>query len=650
MLTFLRRTIFSTVGKIVALILLVLIAIAFALGDMNNLGGGGGAPAGGALVQVGDRKVTEAEFNTRLKTALDRVRQQQPMLDMSQFVSTGGFDQALEQIINGLALEEYAKQQGMAVSKATVDGEIASIPSFQGLDGKFSQTKFDQLLAQEGITADQLRQDIRRETLAQWLVGPTIGATQVPSQLALPYASLLLERRQGSVGYVPITAIAPGAAPTDAELTAFYKRAGARYTLPERRVVRYAIVRPEQFAEASKATDAEIAEAYRKDSAKYSATTRRTLAQVVVADQAAANTLAAKVKGGTALTAVATAAGLKAATIDNAEKGAFARLTSDAIANAAFAAAQGGVVGPLKSPLGWHIVRVEKIEQVAGKSLDQVRGELATEITQRKEAETLANLRGKIDNAVADNATFDEAVADSKLKGETTLPLFADGRATQDPAEKPDPALVAIAQGGFALEQSEDPQLIPVGEDGSFALIKTERIVAAAPRPLAEIRSTVAADLIRDRQLQGARKAAAAILADVNKGLPMADAMKKSGLTLPALQPLDASRGQLAQMGQQLPPPVRLMFSMKAKTAKLTEAPNGGGYWLVWLGAIQPGDAKGNQPLITQTRSQLGQAIGPEYVEQFAAAVRKAVGVKRDEAAITRLRAQLSGQGGTGSQ
>ena len=648
MLTFLRRALFSTAGKIIALLLLVVIAVAFALGDITNLSGGS-TPASGALVQVGDRKVTEVELQQRLKNALERARQQQPMLDMTQFVNMGGFDQVLDDIVSRLALEQFAKQHGMAVPKAAIDGEIAASPAFADpLTGQFSQRSFEQILAREGITADQVRADIRQGTLAQWVAVPSLAAGYVPVELVTPYASLLLERRKGSVGYVPIGAIAPGAAPTDAELTGFYNRNRARYTLPERRVIRYAVVRPEQFAESAKATEAEIAAAYKQDAAKYAAATKRTLAQVIVADQNAANALAAKIKGGATMAAAAQGAGLQPSIVENAEKEAFARASSPQLADAAFAAAQGAVVGPLRSPLGWHIVRGEKIEQVAGKSLDQVRGEIATAITQRKEAEALANLRGQLDTAIGGNATFDEAVADAKLKAETSAPLFADGRTvqpTQAAAPTPPYALLAaVAQGGFAMEANDDPQLAPVGQDGSFALIKTERVIAAAPRPIAEIRDLVAADFIRDRQLQAARKTAAAVLAEVNKGTPIAEAMKKTGLALPPLQPLDAVRGQISQQGAQTPPPVRLMFSMAAKKGKMTEAPNGGGYWVVWLDEIQPGNARGNQQLIAQTRNGLAQMIGSEYIEQFAAAARKSVGVKRDEAAIARLKAQLGGQ------
>lgn len=643
MLTNLRRVIFSTPGKIVALLLLVALGVGFAMMDVQNLGLGG-ASASGPLVQVGDKKLTQQELQDRLRNALERVRQQQPTLDMAQFVRTGGFDQVLNQVIDGMALEEYAQQQGMAVSPAAIDGQIASIPAFQGFDGKFSQQRFDQLLAEQRLTAEQVRADIRRETLVQWLISPIANPGPAPTELALPYASLMLERRKGSVGYVPIGAIAPGNPPTNAELQAYYQKNAGRYTLPERRVIRYAVVTPSQFEAGAKATEAEIAAEYKKNAAQYAASTRRNLAQIIVADENAAKGIAAKVKAGASMADAAKAAGLQASTIANAEKEAFARASSAAIANAAFAGAQGAVVGPLRSPLGWHIVRVEGIEQVAGKSLDQVRGELADTIAKTKLATALADLRARIDSEIAGNSTFDELVAGSKLKAETSAPLFADGRAAIAGEAAPDPMLAQIAQAGFSMEATDDPQLIPLGSEGAFALVKTDRIVAAAPRPLAEIRQGVADDLVRSRQLDGARRTANAILAKVNKGMPLAQAMQESGLNLPPLQPLDASRGQLSQMGDQLPPPVRLMFSMAEKKAKTVPAPQGGGYWIVWLDDIEEGNAKGNADLIAQTRGGLAQLIGNEYVEQFAAAARKAVKVKRNEAAIAALKAQLSGQ------
>src|SRR3546814_3191639 len=89
----------------------------------------------------------------------------------------------------------------MRVSKRLVDGQIASIPALQGPDGKFSPEIYKSVLAQQRLTDAALRADMTREIFARQLIVPTVGASQIPMQVALPYAALLLEKRQGHVGF-----------------------------------------------------------------------------------------------------------------------------------------------------------------------------------------------------------------------------------------------------------------------------------------------------------------------------------------------------------------------------------------------------------------------------------------------------------------
>jgi hypothetical protein len=117
-----------------------------------------------------------------------------------------------------------------------------------------------------------------------------------------------------------------------------------------------------------RASDADIARQYRADAQKYAATEKRTITQVVVLDQAGATALAAKVKAGTPLAAAATAAGLSPSTQPALAKPALAGQTSPALADAVFAGRQGDVVGPVRGGLGFIVARVDKVEQVAGKT------------------------------------------------------------------------------------------------------------------------------------------------------------------------------------------------------------------------------------------------------------------------------------------
>ena len=226
MLSFLRRLTHSKVGVIVTLALLVLIALAFAAGDITRFGGGAGSTvqAGDTVATVGDTKISADQLKGELQSELNAYRQQNPQLTMAQYIQGGGFDATVGRLIDSLALEKFAQKQGMSVSKKAIDGVIAGIPAFQGPNGKFDPALYQQLLQQQRLTDAGVRAQIRQQIYAQMLTDPTRGATQMPEKLALPYASLLLERRTGSIGYVPA-----------AQMPAAASRTSMRFTWPSRK-------------------------------------------------------------------------------------------------------------------------------------------------------------------------------------------------------------------------------------------------------------------------------------------------------------------------------------------------------------------------------------------------------------------------------
>lgn len=644
MLSFFRSLINSKVGIIVTFAALIIIALAFAAGDVSRLGsGGGGGLKPTSVAEVGGVNIGAADFKTRVQNEFQGYQQQQPTLDMAAFVNEGGFDGVLDRVISGLALEQFGAKQGMVVSKKSIDGQIASLPALQGLDGKFDPELYKRVLAERHMTDASVRADIAQGAIAQQLTDPTLGATQVPQQLATPYASLLLEKRSGMIGFIPTRAMGAGAKPTDQEIQAFYQHSIARYTVPERRVVRYAVITPDTVKAQATPTDAEIAQAYQAQQARFAATEKRTLKQVILADKNAAGALAKKVQGGTSIDAAAKAAGFEAATIPDAAKADYAKTSADA-ANAAFAAASGAVVGPVRTPLGWAVIRVEKVTQVPAKSLAEAHDILAKELAAEKTQAVLGKMHDALDDGISDNSTFDELIGDQKLTPTTTAPLLSNGSDPDHPTDKLDPSLGQIVLAAFQAEDGDSPQLVPVGQDGSFALVGLEKIVPAAPRPLAQIRDAVVRDFSIDRARRAARAVAADAVAKINKGSAIGAALSATNLKLPPVQPLKASRAQLAANPRGAPPPLALMFSMAEKKAKLLEAPNDAGWFVIYLDTIDRGNAAGNANVINATRADLGKVIGGEYTQQFAEAVKREVGVKKNAAAIADVRRGLLGQ------
>ncbi|MGK6357093.1 SurA N-terminal domain-containing protein [Sphingomonas sp. DT-207] len=645
MLSFFRSFTKSRYGLIVVFIFLAIIALAFAAGDITGIRTTGSGSGGSVLAKVGDTEITDAQVRDRIDRFIRNAQRDGQNVTMEQFLAQGGLDLALDEMINAAALSEFAKDSGMQVSKRLIDGEIASNPAFFGLDGKFSQKTFEDLLSQNRLSPALLREGMTEERYGNWLINRASIGTQVPEGVALPYASLMLERRTGVVGLVQSIAMDPGPDPDDKALTAYYTSNRARYMIPQRRIVRYALVKPDAIRATMAATDAEIADAFKKAGARYAATEKRSVRQLVVLDQAAANRIAAEVKGGKTIAAAAAAAGLEPTNFDGAEKAELARQTSPAIADAAFAAAQGGVVGPVRSPLGWHLLQVEKIEKVAARTLDQVRDELASEITQRKTAEALARTRQTIEDGIADGKTFDETVRDAKLTAARTPALTAQGQNPDDPAFQPDPLLAPVLRGAFAIEQTGgDPELVPVAPDGSFALVALDQIVQAAPRPLAQIRDRVKGDYLMDKALQKARAAATAIVQKVQKGVPMQQALAEAGVTKgPPPKPFDMKRSEV--VGRQVPPFIQMAFSMAPKTAKLVEGPDRMGYYIVQLDVVEEHSAAGDKAAIARVRGEIAPQVGAEQARQFIMSIRNHLKVTRNDKAIAQLRADLSRQG-----
>jgi peptidyl-prolyl cis-trans isomerase D len=652
MLTFFRRLINSRVGVIVTLGVLVVIALAFAAGDVSGLRTQGmAALAGDGVAKVGGETITATELRSRVQNEFDAARQQQPTLTMAQFVGGGGVDSTLQRLMTGMALARFGGKEGMVVSRRAVDGALASIPGLQGPNGQFDPLTYQRLLAERKLTDGQIRADLVQQTLAEQLTVPTIGASQVPAGLAQPYAALLLEKRQGQIGFVPTTALMTGAKPSDAELAAYYARNVARYTVPQRRVARYALVSADTVRAKAIPSDADVAAYYAAHKADYAAAEKRAVESVVAADQATANAIAAKVKGGTSVADAARGVGLEAAAGPARDKAAISAALSPSIADAVFAAVKGAAIGPVKGPLGFVVARVTAIDHVAGRSLDQARPDIVKELSRTKSLQALATTHDAIDDSLAHNATFDEIVSDQKLTAATTPALVQNGSDPDHMDTKPDPTLAPIMQAAFQAEDGDAPQLVTIGKEGTFALVGLARIVPAAPRPLASIHDAVAHDYAIEQARVAARRAAAAIVAKANAGTPFTQAMAAGGVKTPPIKPVATTRADLVAARGNPPAPLVLLFSMNAGTTRLLEAPGNAGYFLVRLDRIEPGNAASNPALIASTAADLGRIAGREYAEQFARAVGADQGASVDAAALARFKADLvSNTGGSNNR
>ena len=645
MISFFRKALSSWL----VLGLLGLVMLAFIVTGVSDPSGmtGGTAAQGDALAKVGGSTIGSIDAEQRAQNALRAEQQQQPegapALSMAQFAAGGAFDEMFQQLVSGTALEQFARKVGLSASKRMVDGEIASIPAFRGPTGQFDENAMRAILAQQRISEAQLRQDIAADAIRRQILVPVSVGARAPDWLVAPYASLLLEQRTGLIGIVPTAAMEGGAAPTDQELASFYQRQASRYTIPERRVLRFALVGPEQVAAGAQPTEAEIAASYRRDAARYAPTERRSYMQAVADTEAKANALASAVRGGQPFDAAARAAGLTPSTIAAKTRTEVTELASAAVAGAVFGAGEGTVAAPARSDFGWHVAQVTAIERQAGRALPQVREEIATALRADKTKQALADLAARIDDALAGGASFDEVATREKLEVQTTPAVTAAGLAVDQAGYALAPELKPVLTQGFELAADDDPVVAVIVPQERFALVGVSRVVPAAAPPLASIRDRVAQDFAADRAHARAKSVAEAIIAKAKSGTALPAAFAAAPVKIGAPVETGGRRADLVQNGQSAPPPLRTLFTMTNGAVELLEAPGRLGWWVIQLNRIIPGDARGAPELIAMTRTQFGRILGEEYANQFAAAARAEVGVTIDQSKVQQLKARLAG-------
>ncbi|MGN3973189.1 peptidylprolyl isomerase [Tsuneonella sp. SYSU-LHT278] len=642
MLKFFRNIFKTKIGLAVTIAFIGLIGLAFAVGDVASTGSAGGIAGDDSVAVVGDDKIGAREFSEAATVAVDQVRQENPTLSMQAFVEQGGLDDVLDQLLDRRAIAWWGSEHGIAAGNNLVNSEIRRLPAFAGPDGQFSETAYQQVLAARKLTDATVRRDLAEGLLAQQVLVPGSFGARMPAKVAARYAALTRERREGAVAMIPSMAFAPKGNPTQAQLAAYYEANRSQFIRPERRVIRYAVFGADALG-TIEPTAAEVAARYNRDRAeKYAGRELRSFTQLIVPTKAAADAIAAR--GAGSLEAAARDAGLETSKVEAVDRAAYAGSTSQAVASAAFAANRGTIAKPARGGLGYYVVRVDSITETPARTLAQARDEIVTALRDEKRARGLADLASEVENQIDDGGALSEIARSLNVEVMSTRPLVADGRVYGSATETAPAVLMPALSAAFEMEEGQ-PQIAAVPATDQYLVFETARITPSAAAPLAEIREDAVEGWRRDAGQKAAKAAADRIVARVAKGQPLAAALAAEKVSLPQVDRINMTRGELVEQGQRVPPPLALLFSMAKDSVKRLEAPRDAGWYVVTVDSIVPGKIGADDPILAQARASLGQLLGREYGDAMRAAIRAEAGIEKNAEAIAAVRRQLTGAG-----
>ncbi|MGF1543738.1 MAG: SurA N-terminal domain-containing protein [Parvularculaceae bacterium] len=466
----------DSVKNIVFLFVMALIVLAFAAGEVPGLRNF----AQPAALTVGDARFTrvdvENEFNRQITS---RRVQSGGDFDRSQAIAEGLPLQIVQDMATRSALQQAARDIGLAMPRDVVRETLSSDPRFQNpRSGEFDLEALDGILRQYNLTAPEFERIMREDLLRGQLVDAAAAGPGAPPSIAA--ASLLREAERRDVAYVTVTEDMAGIPeePTPDGLRQYYEENAALFTAPEQRRFTAVVLREADFRDGLETPEEELRRLYELNKARlYEQPEKRTLYQTNFDAEADAAAAAASLREGEEFEAIAERRGLSldAVTFTDVSK---ADILDPAVADAAFEAQPDAVVGPIKGLFGFTVLQIVDVTAPETQTFEDVREEIEGELLANDARKKLFEAVEAIEEARDTGATLVEAAEQAGLAVETYGPIdrfsFGPGGEIVDgvPGE-------VIAE-AFALEEGAESVERELAEKAGYFFVAVDEVVPPA--------------------------------------------------------------------------------------------------------------------------------------------------------------------------
>ena len=572
-----------------------------------------------AIAEVGDVRIDEREFRRTLTREMNRLSARLgTRLDVDQARAIGIVDQVLGQMVGRALFEQKAQELGMLVTKDQIGRRISQEPAFQNTIGEFDRNRFAQALQISNLGEQEYIDTLTRDIIRQQLADAVTGAITVPRQLTEHLFRYQKERRVAQLITVPYSSITDLPDPDEPALEAIHKEQAALFMAPETRRITFIQLRAEDLAGDIKVSESDLREEYESRRDDFVIPELRKIEQIVVADEAAAQQVEGKLKDGATFAAVAQeVTGQPPIDLGDVSK----ENLPQELADAAFDAAPNTVTAPIKSPLGWHVLKILSATPGREKDFDEVRDELAQDVGMRMAVDSMVSIANQLDDKLGAGATLEDAATSLGLKLHNVDAVDRQGLGPDGKpiADLPGDQFLEVA---FSTAVGTD-SLLSETNDGGYFVLRTDAATEARLRPLAEVREQVV-EVWRERQRAERAEAKAQEMAEKIRGGAAIDAIAaEAGLKVITLEPLTRFDSRAANN----PAPALPGKLFQLGAGEVTTVQAASGHAVARLDKILPADPAASPEDMDDVRASVATALRGDLLEEFAASLRVRFGV-----------------------
>jgi peptidyl-prolyl cis-trans isomerase D len=410
----------------------------------------------------------------------------------------------LDRLVREQLVRNYLAEHDYRIGDKQLTDLIQREQAFQ-VDGKFDRKTYVDYLAVRGREPREFEES-QRQFMREFQLRSSIMASAVvtPSEYRR-YLNLAAEQRLVTLATLDEAVVADQIEITDEQIQAFYDSNPSMFQLPESADVRYIRIRRQDVADGIEISAERLAQYYEDEKYRYLQDEQRQARHILIQfgdDEEAARTkaedLLMRIRSGDSFEALATEFSMDGGTAE--QGGNLGVLTEtqlpEALGAAIFAMEEGDLEGPVRSDFGFHIIRLDDVLERGPLPLDQVRGELISELQSREADSLYLDLERRLSDALFDLADM-EAIAEAVgVEIETIEGFTRDGAA---PFGANQAAIDAVFSDAV-LSGEQISEVIELDAD-SAAIFTVTRYNEATRQPLGEVRDEIEAQ-VRSQQAE----------------------------------------------------------------------------------------------------------------------------------------------------
>jgi peptidyl-prolyl cis-trans isomerase D len=461
---------------------------------------------------------------------------------------------ALNQIVERILLTQEAERMNIEVAKEELVEAIQRIPAFQN-NGVFDYQRYNQVLTQNNLSAERFETDRSQELVLNKLRAVVLNGITVSDDEAQEWYNW--SKTKISLEYALFSPNAYKDAQSTAEQDqAYYNEHKDKYRTEAQVKARYLRFDPEAYKADISISDELIAEYYNGNPSEFK-TEKRVKARHILfkvdegADEKTSDSKKAEAvkvyemaKAGKDFADLAKEYSEGPTKTKGGDLGWFTRERMvKPFADKAFSMAQNDISEPVRTNFGWHIIKVEQVEEGTTQSLKAAAEGIKVKLIDEKAKEVALEKAEALYDSVFDGDDLAAAGQAHQVSMQETEFFTAKG-----PSQKGILQTRQFAQTAFSLEKMAISEIKDFG-NGYYILQVIDRAGAQVPE-FDQVADRVKADSIKDQQKKRAQADAEAFLSDVQKGKTFADAGAQYNVT-PLETELFERNGAIPKIGNE---------------------------------------------------------------------------------------------------